>query len=256
MHLSRFSLYMTILNSIQKNLCLIGPPGSGKGSYGKHFAQALKIPIFSSSDFLRNCKSNNIINLSSGKLVDDKTVSETILSGLQDYYRSKREHETNDRGYLLDGFPRTLQQLHIMEDTWPLQLHIQLSIKLAVPDIVCETKLLGRRICTICGENYNVNAVYWNGWDLPPYLPTEPCNLTKNHFICDPNQNWITRPDDTQVVVKHRLEVYHQNMDPILEYFERQNRLLKLIPYHGFQDLPILIETVQQWLQSHEKVTK
>ena len=227
---------MTILNSAARNLSLIGPPGSGKGSYGKHFSRSLQLPIFAVSDLIRQFRPD--IDLSSGKLVDDETVSETVLQGLQN---------SPQEGYILDGFPRTLKQASIMEETWPSSFQVQAAIKLAVPDTVCETKLLGRRICNKCDENYNVNAVHWHGWDLPPYLPKRQCVPQ-----CDPNKDWITRKDDTPEVVKHRLKVYHENMDPILDYFEAQNRLLKLQPFHGFDDLPALVDTVQKWLKEHE----
>mmetsp|Transcript_13891 Transcript_13891/g.26023 ORF Transcript_13891/g.26023 Transcript_13891/m.26023 type:complete len:249 (-) Transcript_13891:935-1681(-) len=232
---------MTILNSAKRNLCLIGPPGSGKGSYGKHFAKALQLPIFGISDLLRKYRPD--VDLSSGKLIDDRIVSDTVLEGLKE-----QEHAGAVGGYILDGFPRTLGQAAIMEQTWPSSFQVQAAIKLAVPDSVCETKLLGRRICTKCGGNYNVNGVHWNGWELPPYLPKTKCVPT-----CDPNLDWTTRQDDTPQVVKHRLQVYHQHMDPILEYFEGQNRLLKLQPFHGYQELPTMVKTVQRWLEEHEQ---
>lgn len=228
---------MTILNSAKRNLSLIGPPGSGKGSYGKHFAKALQLPIFAVSDLIRQFRPD--LDLSSGRLVDDRIVSETVLQGLK---------ESPKDGYILDGFPRTLKQAAIMEETWPSSFQVQAAVKLAVPDSVCETKLLGRRMCIKCGENYNVNGVHWNGWELPPFLPKRKCVPQ-----CDPNRDWITRKDDTPDVVRHRLKVYHENMDPILEYFEAQNRLLKLTPFHGYAELPRLVETVRQWLKHHEE---
>jgi adenylate kinase len=227
---------MTILNSVKKNLSLIGPPGSGKGSYGKHFARALQLPIFSVSDMIRQVRPD--LDLSSGKLVDDRIVSETVLQKLE---------ESPKGGFILDGFPRTLKQAAIMEDTWPSSFQVQAAIKLAVPDGICEMKLLGRRVCKRCGEHYNISNVHWNEWKLPPLLPE--CQCVPQ---CDPNQDWITREDDTLQIVKHRLKVYHENMDPILEYFETQNRLLKLQPFHGYDELPKLVETLQKWLKVHE----
>lgn len=228
---------MTILNSVKKNLSLIGPPGSGKGSYGKHFARALQLPIFAVSDLIRQFRPD--LDLSSGRLVDDRIASEAVLQKLT---------ESHKDGYILDGFPRTLKQAAVMEETWPSSFQVQAAIKLAVPDSICEMKLLGRRMCTKCGENYNVNDVNWNGWKLPPFLPRRQCVPQ-----CDPNQDWITREDDAPDVVKHRLKVYHENMDPILEYFEAQNRLLKLQPFHGYDELPKLVDTVQKWLKHHEE---
>jgi adenylate kinase family enzyme len=266
------------------NLCLVGPPGSGKGSYGRHLSHALGIPIFAASDLLRRFRPE--LDLSSGRLVDCRTVCDTLLLGLQQKQQQQQPTEgcsNSNRprprhrlwhlqgttttigtgeirhGYILDGFPRTLEQTSIMEETWPTKYRIHAAIKLAVPDVVCERKLLGRRMCTLCGGNYNVNGVEWNGWNLPPHLPTSsssqqhpPCR--RDPPCCDRNHNhhWKTRDDDATIdIVRHRLNLYHDNMDPILEYFARRNRLLKLEPFHGFKDVPILVEEVRKWLQAH-----
>lgn len=225
---------MLLLN--KKNLSLIGPPGSGKGSYGRHIAKALGIPLLTISDLLRQFRPD--VDLSSGQLVDDQVVGDALLNGLQ-------QHQSH--GYLLDGFPRTLKQIHVMESRWPSHTHVHAAIQLAVPDIVCETKLLGRRICKACNGNYNVNGVEWDQWYLPPSLP----NKNKNcqcHGECDPYQDWKTRDDDQPHIVKERLFVYHQHMDPILKHFESQNRLLKLSPFRGYDDIPNMLLNVQQWL--------
>jgi adenylate kinase len=218
---------------LHKNLSLIGPPGSGKGSYGRHLAKALGIPLVTISDVLRKFRPD--LDLSSGQLVDDHVVSDALLDGLKQY----------QKGYILDGFPRTLKQAQLM-DTWPAHSQVQAALKLAVPDVVCETKLLGRRICKRCDGNYNVNGVDLDNWYLPPSLPENICDGNED---CDPYLDWITREDDQPHIVKERLSLYHQHMDPILEYFERRNRLLKLTPYKGYDDIPEIITTVQRWLE-------
>jgi adenylate kinase len=224
---------MRVLNRFKKNLSLIGPPGSGKGSYGKHIARALQLPILTVSDLIRHFRPD--LYLSSGELIDDRIVSDMVL---------QKVLESSKDGYILDGFPRTLKQAVIMKEKWPLSCHVQAAITLAVPDSICEMKLLGRRVCSKCGENYNVNNVQWNEWKLPPILPKRQCVPQ-----CDPNQDWITREDDTPELVKYRLKVYQENMDPILEYFETQNRLLTLQPFHGYDELPKLVDSVQTWLK-------
>lgn len=249
---------MTIRNSARRNLSLIGKPGSGKGSYGKHLSEALNLPIYVTSDLLRQSKADLNLDAASatGQLIDDDVVCETVLEAIRCQPNSSaRRHG----GYILDGFPRTLRQATIMETTWPAQFQIQAAVKLAVPDVVCEQKLLGRRLCIKCGGNYNVADVHWNGWELPARLPSRTgsssCTAApqSSSSPCDPNVDWICRDDDQPEVVKHRLRVYHRHMDPILDYFDGQDRLLKLTPYRGFADLPLLIETVQNWLQEHEE---
>ena len=237
------------------NLSLFGPPGSGKGSYGKHFAQALEIPLVTTSDVLRKLRPDLVQQMSHGKLVDDKVVGETVLEGL-------RNMQLRDGGYILDGFPRTLRQVALMEDTWPESLKVQTVVHLEVPDFVCSTKLLGRRGCSKCGKSYNVHGVNQDGWKMPPHLPREGhvCDsATKDDISCDFS---IKRDDDVPKIVEERLKVYHQNADPILDYIRDNTfqgkgnnrcsknngntnqgyRLITLTPYHGFKDLPILIE--------------
>ena len=77
-------------------------------------------------------------------------------------------------------------------------------------------------------------------WYLPPSVPEKPCEVED----CDPFQDWKSREDDQPHIVKDRLEVYHQHMDPILEYFERHDRLLKLTPYKGYDDIPEIIDDI------------
>jgi adenylate kinase family enzyme len=301
---------------MKTNLCLIGPPGSGKGSYGKYISKAFNLPIYSTSELLK--RHGYLVNgddgddettssqqqqqqgrssISSGKLVDDSIVCQTILKEFQS--RHQQQHIggsgggtslNKSSGYILDGFPRTARQIKLMEELWPPSYHIHGAIKLAVPDIVCEQKLLGRRLCMKCGGNYNIANAHWNGWNLPAYLPSSklssssssspsstqlsspPSNssttstseeqssstpssssfsLPSSLTCCDPTKDWMTRDDDRSWdVVEHRLQVYHSHMDPILDYFDRRGQLLKLSPYNGFDDLPQIIETVENWIQS------
>lgn len=220
------------------NLSLFGPPGSGKGSYGKHFAKALSLPLVTTSDVLRNLRPDLMEQMADGKLVDDKVVGETLLEGLQNLQQP---------GFILDGFPRTLKQVSLMEETWPESFRVTTIVHLAVPDFVCQTKLLGRRACATCGKSYNVNGVDRDGWKMPPHLPND-CQHEKNnnHSPCDIS---LQRDDDTPEIVQERLELYHQNADPILDYI-RDNahdyKLLTLTPYHGFDDLPDLVERLRR----------
>ena len=119
-----------------RNISLFGPPGSGKGSYGKHFAKALEIPLVTTSDVLRKLRPDLVDQMSEGKLVDDRIVGQTVLEGLEGM-------KLNGGGYILDGFPRTLEQVALMEDTWPESFRVQTVVHLEVPDFVCSAKLLG-----------------------------------------------------------------------------------------------------------------
>jgi adenylate kinase len=210
-------------------LSLIGPPGSGKGSYGRQLAQALDCSLIGMSDVLREMRPE--LDLSSGRLVEDEIVTQS----LEDYFQ--RHVKDDGRGYLLDGFPRTIRQLRASSS----HLTIDAAIQLAVPDFVCETKLIGRRFCKKCNGNFNVNGVEQDGWRMPP---TRPASSDCSEEQCQ----WITRSDDQLGVVHTRLLTYHQHTAPIVEYFEQHARLLKLTPYTGFEEVPSMIEQVQDFL--------
>jgi adenylate kinase len=208
-------------------LSLIGPPGSGKGSYGRHLAKSLDCSLIGMSDVLREMRPD--LDLSSGKLVDDSVVEHTLQ-----HFLSRQSHDSS-RGYLLDGYPRTVGQL---QGT----ISIDAVILLAVPDFVCESKLLGRRLCRKCDGNFNINGVDQDGWCQPPILPTKPqCS--------EDSCGWETRLDDNAEVVRSRLKTYHDHADPIVKHFEQRDRILKLKPYNGFDDLPKVLETAREFVK-------
>ena len=219
------------------NLALIGPPGSGKGSYGRHFAKAFDIPLVTVSSVLKKFRPN--LNLSSGVLINDQVVTEALLEALIE------ENEINSKqGYILDGFPRTVSQIYLMKELWPTSFQIQAALKLDIPDKVCETKILGRRICSKCDSNFSVNGVDFDGFDLPASHPQD-CHK------CVPDRDWQIREDDKPELVKDRLAMYHRHMGPITKIFKENNQLLELRPYKGYHDIPILISTVHNFLSSH-----
>lgn len=285
----------TAIRKFQPKLCLLGAPGSGKGSYGKILAQHWGIPIVSVSNVLKqrqrqqqqsttstSTSSHTAAHdaaMSSGKLVDDSVVSQAVLEHLED----PTNHSTNDNtgsgggggGYLLDGFPRTMQQVHLMEETWPSSLQIDAAVHLDVPAHICERKMLGRRICTICGNNYNVEHVLGNGFDLPAKLPrpgechpmhqhgVTTASLPQHHhlaarsssssdFRCDPATapHWKWRDDDQPDIIRHRLEVYQQHTEPLLEHFQHQNSLFQFVPYKGFDDMPKFQSELEDWVET------
>lgn len=208
-------------------LSLIGAPGSGKGSYGRYLAKALGCSLIGMSDVLREMRPD--LDLSSGKLVDDTVVESSLNQFLS------RHDKDPSKGFLLDGYPRTVGQLDG-------NVSIDAAILLAVPDFVCESKLLGRRLCLKCDGNFNVNDVDMEGWRLPPTLPTKSGCSEEN---CD----WETRSDDDVAIIHSRLRLFHAHADPIASYFEKRQRLLKLQPFTGFQEVAKMTEEAEMFLK-------
>jgi adenylate kinase len=271
----------TFIAALRNNLAIVGPPGSGKGSYGRHLAKSLGIPLLTVSDILRQERPH--VNLASGQLVCDHVVSEAILKHLESSSSSIiaapaaapattsgasiSTTTSTSAGFLLDGFPRTLKQVQLMQDTWPSIYQVHAAISLDVPDRVCETKLLGRRSCKLCGGNYNCHAVHFDKFDLPASLPgpndcrdrtdrTGTSSISSAQVVhdadsmnCNPETDWTCRPDDVPHIVKERLEIHHLHTKPVLEYFESKNRLLTFAPYKGYDDLPRLQSLLNGWLK-------
>ena len=226
---------MSTLSRIPRNLCIIGPPGSGKGSYGKLLAQSLNIPLISVSKLLKSAN----FDISSGKLLGDRVVSEVLVEHLASL----------PRGYLLDGFPRTIRQVQWMKEKWPLEFQINAAISLEVPNEVCMTKMLGRRACLTCGGNWNVSNVHFGDYVLPPSLPD-------NCSQCDGEKDWSTREDDVESIVEERLQIYNTMTGPILDHFENQGTLLRFSPYLGYVDIPRFQIKLKEWLKSFDQGEK
>jgi adenylate kinase len=209
--------------AFKRNLSLVGPPGSGKGSYGRLFSKRWNIPLITVSDVLRQ-HAHEVMD--SGSLVDDATVSNLLRNHLP------------PPPFVLDGFPRTLKQVHLMEQTWPRDLQIHAVVSLDVPKIVCEQKLLGRRSCGKCGGNYNVHAVHVEGFELPAQLPVDCCD----------HEHFLTRVDDVPHIVEERLETHYAATDPILDYFHKKGRLLRFAPFQGYKDVPRFQHAIETWI--------
>ena len=207
---------------------MIGPPGSGKGSYGRLLAESLSIPLITVSSLLKQAH----LDIASGKLVDDATVSRILAERLP------------LQPYLLDGFPRTLNQVTLMEREWSIP-SIKAAISLEVPRQVCLKKLLGRRVCTVCDMSWNVADVQHDQFDLPVSLP-------ENCSRCSPSDDWMQRLDDEPTIVNERLDTFYERTVPILEHYEQKRMLLRFSPYLGYRDMPRFLLTVKKWLQELE----
>lgn len=214
------------------NLALIGPPGSGKGSYGPLLARALPATLVLVSDVLRQSDRFDNSHFAKGSLLDDATVTDALLQFLLLLDNEKKKR------LLLDGFPRTLQQNRMMQESWPRELQVRGAVFLDVPREVCRSKLLGRRLCTACGSNYNVAKVEYGKFVLPPNLPKN-CNCRREF--------WKKREDDTSDVVDKRLDLHFNTIQPVLDLFKSKNTIFTFRPYRGYEGLE---QNLQEWLKN------
>jgi adenylate kinase len=230
---------------LRHRLTLLGAPGSGKGYYGKALAQAWKVPLWTASSILREASPTH--DLDSGKLVDCSAVSRTLME------RFRQEQQKNRPGaFVLDGYPRTLAQIHLMEEHWPSHLQAGHAVLLDVPESACLTKIQGRRFCIRCQRSYNTMGYHEGDFDLPPLLPSSiPC--AHDESGCNPQQEWQQRADDVDAeIVRARLTTHRENEQPIIDHFEQRGRLLRYTPYRGAKDLDDMRISIEKWIQEED----
>ena len=187
------------------NIIFLGPPGAGKGTQAQRICDALKIPQISTGDILRRAmkegtetglKAKSYID--AGELVPDQVIIDIV--------RERLAMDDCSKGYILDGFPRTVPQAEAL-DTFA---KIDSVIELAVEDQVLVDRLSGRRVCLKCGATYHISML--GG---------------KTH--CDKcGEELVQRKDDKAETVLNRLEVYHAQTAPLIGYYEAKGLLHKV----------------------------
>jgi len=183
----------------------MGPPGVGKGTYASAVSEKYGIPHISTGDIFRDEIKNSTelgkkikAYVERGELVPDEIVIEVVKNVLQS--------EKCRKGFILDGYPRTLRQAEALDDI----VRIDLVLNFVAPDEVIIERISGRRICLKCGAIYHVTF-------MPP----------KRNGICDKcGGPVIQRKDDRPEVVKHRLKIYREKFAPILDYYRKKGLLL------------------------------
>ena len=187
------------------NIIFLGPPGAGKGTQAQIVCQRLGIPQVSTGDMLRAAiaagtemgrKAKEYMD--QGQLVPDEVVIGIVKDRLAD--------PDCQKGYILDGFPRTVEQAKALSTF----AKSDVAINLDVPDDVLVKRLSGRRVCPLCGAPYHVDRL--NGETV--------CRADGTPLI--------QRDDDKAETVLNRLAVYHQKTAPLIDYY-RDEGLLKNI---------------------------
>ncbi len=190
-------------------IIMLGAPGAGKGTQAKRISEKYNIPHISTGDIFRaNIKNGTELGkeakryMDEGKLVPDELTVRILLD------RVKQDDCAS--GYVLDGFPRTIPQAEVLDaELKRLSTAIDYAIDVEVPDENIVHRMGGRRACLKCGATYHVEF-------LPPKVEGK----------CDKcGEELVLRDDDKSETVKKRLSVYHEQTQPLIDFYEARGVL-------------------------------
>lgn len=210
-------------------IVMLGAPGAGKGTQAKMIAERYQIPHVSTGDIFRmNIKNGTELGkeaktyMDAGKLVPDELTVKILLDRVS--------NEDCKNGYVLDGFPRTIPQAEVLTDALNnLNDKIDFAINVDVPDENIVNRMGGRRSCPSCGQVYHVVH-------MPP----------KQDGVCDKcGAGLVQRDDDKPETVSQRLQVYHDQTQPLIEYYEKAGVLKNV---DGTKDQKEVFEAITEIL--------
>ena len=190
-------------------IIMLGAPGAGKGTQAKMIAEKYGIPHVSTGDIFRaNIKNGTELGMEAkkymdqGQLVPDELTVKILLDRVA--------QDDCKNGYVLDGFPRTIPQAEVLDKALTeLGDAIDFAIDVNVPDENIVKRMSGRRACLSCGTTYHIEHI-------PP----------KKEGICDAcGSELVLRDDDKPETVKNRLDVYHKQTQPLIDFYEAKGIL-------------------------------
>ena len=191
-------------------LVMLGRQGAGKGTQAIRLAQHFVVPHISTGDMLRAAVAAGTEFGNKARAVMDGggLVSDEIMVGVVD--ERLNESDTTKRGYILDGFPRTVPQGQSLE-TITQDRPLDLVVNLEVPEAIVLERITKRRVCKACGHIYSV--------DSPP----------KNGWLCDVDGGEVVqRADDTEDAVRKRLDLYAAETMPLVPFYAERNLLVEV----------------------------
>ena len=215
------------------NLLIIGAPGAGKGTVSESLINDYAITHISTGDMLRNAiKNNTPVGLKAkeymdkGHLVPDEIIHNLIVERLS--------QDDVSKGFLFDGYPRTLNQaMDLSNILQELNIKIDCAINLDIKDEELIKRITGRRLCPKCGEIYNIY-----------YSPS------KQEGICDKcNSELITRKDDNLESLVTRLEEYHKNTQPLIEYYQKMDLVKHICASKSIEDVYVDVTSILEGLK-------
>jgi adenylate kinase len=204
---------------------MLGAPGAGKGTQAKRIAEKYGIPHISTGDIFRaNIKNDTELGkkaktyMDQGLLVPDELVVDLVVDRFKE--------PDCEKGYVLDGFPRTIPQAEALDTALKaIGEQVDFAVNVEVPDENIVVRMSGRRACLSCGATYHLK-----------YIPT------KVEGVCDTcGADLVLRDDDKPETVLKRLKVYHDQTQPLIEYYTKQGILVEV---DGTKDMAVVFNAI------------
>ena len=202
-------------------IIMLGAPGAGKGTQAKMIAEKCGIPHISTGDIFRaNIKNGTELGakakeyMDKGLLVPDELVCDLVVDRIQ--------QADCEKGYILDGFPRTIPQAEALDKALAANNEaVDFAINVEVPDENIINRMSGRRACVGCGATYHIQF-----------------NAPKVEGVCDTcGEKLILRDDDKPETVKNRLSVYHEQTQPLIDYYSKKGVLAEVDGTQAMDDV-------------------
>ena len=206
-------------------IIMLGAPGAGKGTQAKKIAEVCKIPHISTGDIFRaNIKNGTELGakaktyMDKGLLVPDELVCDLVVDRIQ--------QDDCKNGFILDGFPRTIPQAEALKAALTaIEEKMEYANDIDDPDENIINRMAGRRACVGCGATYHVEF-----------------NPTKVEGVCDVcGEKLILRDDDKPETVKKRLDVYHEQTQPLIDFYKKEGILVTV---DGTQSMDKVFEDI------------
>ena len=209
---------------------LFGPPAAGKGTQARMVGAALRFPVISTGDILREAVRNKTGlgvqaqgYMESGALVPDSLVDAIVEERLR--------REDCSAGFILDGYPRTIQQAMFLSEAFRDEKLKTVVVGISVDDAILVQRISGRRSCPKCGKVFSAAS-----------LPDQ------GELTCDDcGTGLVQRKDDTAEVMKERLEVYHRQTRPLIDHYSQKGWY---VPIEGNQPVKDVYDSILKIVES------